>query len=58
MVRGVSVMLRGSSLEPGIVQAGVTLGETVQIPAFSEMEVTAKGRQTCTWGTWFLKGDK
>ena len=51
-------MLRGSSPEPVIVQARVTLEETVQIPAFSEMEVTARVDKPVCGGTWFLEGDK
>lgn len=56
MVRG--VMLRGSSPEPGIVQAGVTLEETVQILAFSEMEVTARVDKPVRGDIWFLEGNK
>lgn len=42
MTQLVSVMLHGSSPEPVIAQARVTLEDPVQIPAFSEMEVTLR----------------
>ena len=40
--RGVSISLRDSSSQPHIVQAQVTLEETLSILPFSEMEVMAR----------------
>ena len=41
-ILGVAIALHGSSPEHVIVQARVTLEETVQIPALSKREVTAR----------------
>ena len=40
--RGVSITLQDSSAEPHIVQARVTLEETLSVPPFSEIEVMAR----------------
>ena len=53
--RGISVSLQDSSLEPHIVQARVTLEETLRIPPFSEMEVMAKVDGEIHEGTWLLE---
>lgn len=55
--RGVAIALHGSSPEPVIVQARVTLEETVQIPALSEREVTARIDKLLQEGVWLLEGD-
>ena len=56
--RGVALTLNDTSTEPVIIQARVTLGETVQIPAHSEKEVVAKVDKPLTGGVWLLEGDK
>ena len=53
--RGVSISLRDSSLQPHIVQAGVTLEETLSIPPFSEMEVMARVSEGLHEETWLLE---
>jgi len=53
--RGISVSLRDSSLEPHIIQARVTLEETLSIPPFSEMEVMARVNGEVHEGTWLLE---
>ena len=53
--KGISVSLQDSSLEPHIVQARVTLEETLRIPPFSEMEVMAKVDGEIHEGTWLLE---
>ena len=56
--RGVAIAIQNSSPEPVIVQARVTLTETVQIPAFSEKEVVAKIDKPLREGVWLLEGDQ
>ena len=41
-----------------IVQARVTLEETVRIPALSEREVTARIDKPLREGVWLLEGDR
>lgn len=53
--RGVSISLRDSPSEPHIVQARVTLEETLTIPPFSEIEVMAKVSRELYRGTWLLE---
>jgi len=53
--RGISVSLRDSSLEPHIIQARVTLEETLSIPPFSEMEDMARVNGEVHEGTWLLE---
>ena len=55
--RGVAIALNDSSTDPVIVQARVTLGETVRIPAFSEKEVVARIDKPLREGVWLLEGD-
>ena len=55
--RGVAIALQGSSPEPVIVQARVTMEETVRIPALSEREVTARIDKPLQEGVWLLEGD-
>ena len=55
--RGVAITLNDSSTDPVIVQARVTLGETVRIPAFSEKEVVARIDKPLREGVWLLEGD-
>ena len=56
--RGVSISLQDPSSQPHIVQAQVTLEETLSIPPFSEMEVMAKVSEGIYLGTWLLEGCK
>ena len=53
--REISVGFQETSPEPHILQARVTLGETLRIPPFSEMEVMAKVRSDIGEGTWLLE---
>ena len=53
--RGVSISLRDSSAQPHIVQARVTLEETLSIPPFSEIEVMAKVGEGLREGTWLVE---
>ena len=53
--RGVSISLRDSSSQPHIVQARVTLEETLSIPPFSEIEVMAKVGEGLHEGTWLVE---
>ena len=46
------------SSEPVIVQARVTLDETVHIPTFSEKEVPVKIDKPLRDGVWVLEGDR
>ena len=55
---GVAIALQGPSPEPVIVQARVTLEETVRIPALSEREVTARIDKPLREGVWLLEGDQ
>lgn len=53
--RGTSVILHGSQ---GTVAAiGVTISETLEVPAYSEMEVMANMAQPKAPGTWIMEGD-
>ena len=53
--RGTSVTLQGSG--EITMTIGVATGETVQVPAYSEMEVMVNLTQTPTSGTWIMEGD-
>ena len=53
--RGVSISLQDPSSQPHIIQARVTLEETLSIPPFSEMEVMAKVSEGLHQGTWLLE---
>ena len=53
--RGTSVTLQGSG--EITMTIGVAMGETVQVPAYSEMEVMVNLTQTPTSGTWIMEGD-
>ena len=55
--RGVAITMDDVSSEPVIVQARVTLDETVHIPAFSEKEVPARIDKPLRDGVWVLEGD-
>ena len=56
--RGVAITMDDTSAEPVIVQARVTLDETVHIPAFSEKEVPARINKQLREGAWVLEGDR
>ena len=56
--RGVAITLNRASMEPVIIQARVTLGETVRIPSHSEKDVVARIDKPVKAGTWLLEGDK
>ena len=47
-----------SSAKPVIVQAQLTLDETVHIPAFSKLEVPTRINQQLRDGVWVLEGDR
>ena len=53
--RGTSVTLQGCG--EVTMPIGVAMGETVQVPAYSEMEVMVNLTQTPTSGTWIMEGD-
>ena len=53
--RGVSISLQDPSSQTHIIQARVTLEETLSIPPFSEMEVMAKVSKGLHQGTWLLE---
>ena len=55
---GVAIALQGSSPEPVIVHARVTLEETIQIPVLSEREVTARIDKPLQEGVCLLEGDR
>ena len=55
--RGVAIALQGSSPEPVIVKARVTLEETIRISALSEREVTARIDKPLREGVWLFEGD-
>ena len=46
------------SSEPVIVQARVTLSETIRIPAFSERELPARIDKPLRDGVWVLEEDR
>ena len=52
---GVLISPQDSSSQPHIVQAGVTLEETLSIPPFSEIEVMAKVGEGLCEGTWLME---
>ena len=56
--RGVAIMLNDILTEPVIIQARVTLGETVRLPAHSDKEAVAKIDKPLKDGVWLLEGDK
>ena len=56
--RGVAIAMDDVSSEPVIVQARVTLDETIRIPAFSEKEVPARIDKPLRDGIWVLEGDR
>ena len=56
--RGVAIAMDEVSSEPVIVQARVTLDETIRIPAFSEKEVPARIDKPLRDGIWVLEGDR
>ena len=56
--QGITITMDDMSSEPVIVQARVTLGETVRIPAFSEREVPARIDKPLREGMWVLEGDR
>ena len=51
----VSISLQDPSSQPHIIQAQVTLEETLSIPPFSEIEVMAKVSEGLYQGTWLLE---
>ena len=53
--RGTSVTLHGSRGTTATI--GVTMGETLQVPAYSEMEVMANLVQPEASGMWIMEGD-
>ena len=53
--REVSISLQDPSSQPHIIQARVTLEETLSIPPFSVMEVMAKVSEGLHQGTWLLE---
>ena len=53
--RGVSLSLQDPSSQPHIIQAQVTLEETLRILPLSEMEVMAKVSEGLYQGTWLLE---
>ena len=53
--RGVSISLQDPSSQPHIIQAQVTLEETLRILPLSEMEVMAKVSEGLHQGTWLLE---
>ena len=53
--RGTSVTLQGCG--EVTMPIGVAMGETVQVPAYSEMKVMVNLTQTPTSGTWIMEGD-
>ena len=56
--RGITITMDDRSSKPVIVQAQVTLCETVRIPAFSEREVPARIDKPLRDGVWVLEGDR
>ena len=53
--RGTSVILHGS--QGRVAAIGVTISKTLQVPAYSEMEVMANMAQPKAPGTWIMEGD-